>query len=232
VSAAGELAAIMIEPVQNRFPTLQPHAFVQSLREIADQHGCALIFDEVVTGFRLAPGGAQQFYGVRADLCTYGKIIGGGLPFAAIAGKREWMDALDGGFWQYGDDSYPEAGVTYFAGTFVRHPLALAAAKATLLHLKAGGQALVRPHQRPYRSIHQRVSIVPWTSVPRRCARCIAPRCGGSPGTKVRPIRVCSITCCVITACTSTNSSDISSPRSMDEADLQRIERGHSGGSR
>ncbi|MBN8428728.1 MAG: amino acid adenylation domain-containing protein [Xanthomonadales bacterium] len=137
-----ELAAIMIEPVQNRFPTLQPQAFVQSLREIADQHGCALIFDEVVTGFRLAPGGAQQFYGVRADLCTYGKIIGGGLPFAAIAGKREWMDALDGGFWQYGDDSYPEAGVTYFAGTFVRHPLALAAAKATLLHLKAGGQAL------------------------------------------------------------------------------------------
>ena len=139
---AGELAAIMIEPVQNRFPTLQPHAFVQSLREIADQYGCALIFDEVVTGFRLAPGGAQQFYGVRADLCTYGKIIGGGLPFAAIAGKREWMDALDGGFWQYGDDSYPEAGVTYFAGTFVRHPLALAAAKATLRHLKAGGQAL------------------------------------------------------------------------------------------
>src|SRR5690606_5920369 len=81
------------------------------------------------------------FYGVRADLCTYGKIIGGGLPFAAIAGHARWLDALDGGHWQYGDDSHPEAGVTYFAGTFVRHPLALAAAQATLAELKRGGQA-------------------------------------------------------------------------------------------
>jgi amino acid adenylation domain-containing protein len=136
-----ELAAIMIEPIQNKYPTLQPRAFVQALREICDGCGAALIFDEVVTGFRLAPGGAQQFYGVRADLCTYGKIIGGGLPFAAIAGSAQWLDALDGGHWQYGDDSYPEAGVTYFAGTFVRHPLALAAAKATLTELKRGGQA-------------------------------------------------------------------------------------------
>lgn len=136
-----ELAAIMIEPVQNKHPTLQPREFIQALRAICDTHGCALIFDEVVTGFRLAPGGAQQFYGVSADICTYGKIIGGGLPFAAIAGRPRWLDALDGGHWQYGDDSHPEAGVTYFAGTFVRHPLALAAARATLLELKHGGQA-------------------------------------------------------------------------------------------
>ncbi|MBL8298381.1 MAG: amino acid adenylation domain-containing protein [Rhodanobacteraceae bacterium] len=136
-----ELAAIMIEPVQNKYPTLQPRQFVQQLREICDTAGCALIFDEVVTGFRLAPAGAQQFYGVRADICTYGKIIGGGLPFAAIAGAAHWLDALDGGHWQYGDDSYPEAGVTYFAGTFVRHPLALAAAQATLQYLKQRGQA-------------------------------------------------------------------------------------------
>jgi amino acid adenylation domain-containing protein len=135
-----ELAAVMIEPIQNKYPTLQPRAFVQALREICDGCGAALIFDEVVTGFRLAPGGAQQFYGVRADICTYGKIIGGGLPFAAIAGSAQWLDALDGGHWAYGDDSYPEAGVTYFAGTFVRHPLALAAARATLLELKRGGQ--------------------------------------------------------------------------------------------
>ncbi|WP_290873402.1 non-ribosomal peptide synthetase/type I polyketide synthase, partial [Aquabacterium sp.] len=139
---AHELAAIMIEPIQNKYPTLQPRAFVQQLREIATQGGAALIFDEVVTGFRVAPGGAQAFYGVRADIATYGKIIGGGLPFAAIAGGTLWMDALDGGHWQFGDDSYPEAGVTYFAGTFVRHPLALAAAHATLLHIKRGGQAL------------------------------------------------------------------------------------------
>jgi amino acid adenylation domain-containing protein len=139
---AHELAAIMIEPIQNKNPTLQPREFVAQLRGIADQAGCALIFDEVVTGFRVAPGGAQEFYGVRADLCTYGKIIGGGLPFAAIGGSAHWMDALDGGFWQFGDASFPEAGVTYFAGTFVRHPLALAAANATLQHLQARGPAL------------------------------------------------------------------------------------------
>ncbi|HVF15827.1 MAG TPA: aminotransferase class III-fold pyridoxal phosphate-dependent enzyme, partial [Steroidobacteraceae bacterium] len=139
-----DLAAIMIEPIQNKYPTFQPREFVKSLREIADASGCALIFDEVVTGFRVAPGGAQEFYGVRADLSTFGKVIGGGLPFAAIAGGSHWIDALDGGHWQYGDDSYPEAGVTYFAGTFVRHPLALAAAKASLLHLKKGGRELYK----------------------------------------------------------------------------------------
>ena len=139
-----ELAAIMTEPIQNKYPTIQPREFVQSLRRIADEAGCALIFDEVVTGFRVAPGGAQEFYGVRADLATYGKVIGGGLPFAAIGGGSRWLDALDGGHWQYGDDSYPEAGVTYFAGTFVRHPLALAAARASLLHLKRGGREFYR----------------------------------------------------------------------------------------
>ncbi|MFI4957531.1 MAG: amino acid adenylation domain-containing protein [Lysobacterales bacterium] len=139
---AHDLAAVMIEPVQGRNPTLQPRAFVQELRQLCDDGGCALIFDEVITGFRLAQGGAQEFYGVPADIATYGKIIGGGLPFAAIAGRARWMDALDGGHWQFGDDSYPEAGVTYFAGTFVRHPLALAAAHAALTHLKQQGPAL------------------------------------------------------------------------------------------
>ncbi len=144
-----QLAAIMTEPIQNKYPNIRPREFVQSLREIADQSGCALIFDEVVTGFRLGRGGAQEFYGVRADIATFGKVIGGGLPFAAIAGNAHWLDALDGGHWQYGDDSYPEAGVTYFAGTFVRHPLALAAAHASLLHIDRQGQAF-------YDTINQR----------------------------------------------------------------------------
>jgi amino acid adenylation domain-containing protein len=150
---AHELAAIMIEPIQNKVPTLQPRAFVQSLREICDEAGCALIFDECVTGFRVAPGGAQEFYGIRGDLACYGKIIGGGLPLSAIAGSARWMDALDGGDWRYGDASYPEAGVTYFAGTFVRHPLALAAAKASLLHIRRAGPAL-------YRDINQRTQTL------------------------------------------------------------------------
>ncbi|HEY0179320.1 MAG TPA: amino acid adenylation domain-containing protein, partial [Dokdonella sp.] len=141
---AHELAAVMIEPVQGRNPSLQPREFVRALRPICDEAGCALIFDEVITGFRVAQGGAQEFYGVRADIATYGKVIGGGLPFAAIAGDAKWMDALDGGDWRFGDDSHPEAGVTYFAGTFVRHPLALAAAKAALLHLKRRGPSLQR----------------------------------------------------------------------------------------
>jgi amino acid adenylation domain-containing protein len=150
---AHELAAIMIEPIQNKVPTLQPREFVRSLREICDAAGCALIFDECVTGFRVAPGGAQEFYGIRGDLACYGKIIGGGLPLSAIAGSARWMDALDGGQWQYGDASYPEAGVTYFAGTFVRHPLALAAAKASLLHIRRAGPAL-------YRDINQRTQTL------------------------------------------------------------------------
>ena len=92
----------------------------------------ALIFDEVITGFRLHPRGAQGYFNIPADIATYGKIIGGGMPIGVIAGKSEYMDALDGGQWQYGDDSSPEVGVTYFAGTFVRHPLAMAAANAVL----------------------------------------------------------------------------------------------------
>jgi len=139
---AGECAAFLIEPVQSRRPDFQPREFLRTLREIADQHGVVYIFDEVITGFRSDPGGAQSVFGIRADLASYGKVIGGGFPFGVIAGRRQYMDALDGGFWQYGDDSCPTVGVTYFAGTFCRHPLALAAAKASLLHLKECGPAL------------------------------------------------------------------------------------------
>ncbi|MFZ5442712.1 MAG: amino acid adenylation domain-containing protein [Myxococcota bacterium] len=139
---AHELAAIMIEPVQSRRPDFQPKEFIQALRPIADQGGCALIFDEVITGFRLARGGAQEHFGVKADLCSYGKVIGGGQPIGVMAGKKEWMDALDGGHWQFGDASVPTVGVTYFAGTFVRHPIALAAAKAVIDEMKARGPAL------------------------------------------------------------------------------------------
>jgi amino acid adenylation domain-containing protein len=135
-SRAGEIAAVLVEPVQSRHPDLQPREFLQELRVLTERLGIALIFDEVITGFRIRLGGAQEYFGVKADLATYGKILGGGLPIGAIAGKRAFMDALDGGMWQYGDASVPEVGVTYFAGTFVRHPLALAAAKAALEFVK------------------------------------------------------------------------------------------------
>ena len=141
-SRADELAAILVEPVQSRRPDFQPREFLGELRTLTERSGCVYIFDEVVSGFRAHPGGAQAVLGVKADLATYGKVIGGGFPIGAIAGKREYMDALDGGSWQYGDASLPTVGVTYFAGTFVRHPLALAAAKASLDHLRAAGPQL------------------------------------------------------------------------------------------
>ena len=139
---ASELAAVLVEPVQSRRPDFQPIDFLRQVRDITAGSGTALIFDEVITGFRMHPGGAQALFGVQSDLASYGKVVGGGLPIGVIAGKSVWMDALDGGFWDYGDASYPEADITFFAGTFVRHPLALAAANASLLYMEQKGPAL------------------------------------------------------------------------------------------
>jgi acyl transferase domain-containing protein/glutamate-1-semialdehyde aminotransferase len=139
-----ELAAVLVEPVQSRHPDVQPRDFLLELRKITEASGTALIFDEVVTGFRTHPGGAQALFGVRADIATYGKVIGGGLPIGVVAGGSKYLDALDGGTWRYGDQSAPEVGVTFFAGTFVRHPVALAAARAVLLRLQKESPELQR----------------------------------------------------------------------------------------
>ncbi|ACB94496.1 hybrid non-ribosomal peptide synthetase/type I polyketide synthase [Beijerinckia indica] len=139
---ADDLAAVVIETVQSRHPAFQPKAFIEEIRAITEKSGTALVFDEVVTGFRVHPGGMQALFGIRADMATYGKVVGGGMPIGVLAGKSRFMDALDGGQWRYGDDSFPEVAPTFFAGTFVRHPLVLAAAKAVLLHLKAAGPQL------------------------------------------------------------------------------------------
>lgn len=140
---ASELAAVLVEPVQSRFPELQPREFLKELRAITERAGTALIFDEVITGFRIAPGGAQEHFGVRADIGTYGKILGGGLPIGAIAGQARFLDAIDGGHWHFGDPSYPKAEMTFFAGTFCKHPLAMAAANAVLDRLTESGNALI-----------------------------------------------------------------------------------------
>ena len=139
---ADDLAAVVVEAVQSRRPDFQPRDFLKSLRSLTEEIGTCLVFDEVITGFRAHIGGVQALFGIRADLSCYGKVIGGGFPVGVVAGKRDYMDALDGGAWQYGDASIPTVGVTYFAGTFVRHPLALAAARAALLHLKEAGPDL------------------------------------------------------------------------------------------
>jgi glutamate-1-semialdehyde aminotransferase/thioesterase domain-containing protein/acyl carrier protein len=139
---ASEIAAVIVEPVQSRRPEFQPREFLHELRRITRDNEIVLVFDEVVTGFRCAPGGAQAYFGVEADLATYGKVIGGGLPIGVVAGRSALMDTFDGGFWQYGDESFPEAGVTFFAGTFVRHPLAIAAAHAALKYIITEGPSL------------------------------------------------------------------------------------------
>jgi amino acid adenylation domain-containing protein len=139
---ADEIAAVLVEPVQSRRPEFQPVEFLKDLRIITEKSNALLIFDEVITGFRSHPRGVQGLFGIKADIATYGKVIGGGISIGAILGNREYMDALDGGFWQYGDQSSPEVGVTYFAGTFVRHPLALAATKASLSYMKEQGPSL------------------------------------------------------------------------------------------
>ena len=141
---AGQIAAVLVEPVQSRYPELQPSDFVREVRRITADAGCALIMDEVITGFRTALGGLKELWDIDPDMCCYGKVLGGGLPIGAVAGKAKWLDTIDGGPWQYGDDSLPEAPVTFFAGTFVRHPLVMAAANAVLDFLGADDGELQR----------------------------------------------------------------------------------------
>ena len=119
-----EIAAIIIEPVAGNMGCIPPEAgFLESLRYLCDQSGAVLIFDEVMTGFRLAAGGAQQLLGVDADIVTYGKVIGGGLPVGAFAARDEIMDVL------------APVGPVYQAGTLSGNPLAMAAGLAMLTAL-------------------------------------------------------------------------------------------------
>ncbi|WP_122887361.1 aminotransferase class III-fold pyridoxal phosphate-dependent enzyme, partial [Burkholderia pseudomallei] len=138
----GHVAAVLVEPVQSRRPDLQPAAFLRRLRALTEQAGALLIFDELITGFRIAAGGAQAHFGVKADLVAYGKILGGGLPIGALAGRADVMAAVDGGAWRYGDDSAPTAETTLFAGTFNKNPLSIDACVAVLTEIERRGDAL------------------------------------------------------------------------------------------
>jgi glutamate-1-semialdehyde 2,1-aminomutase len=121
----GEIAAIIVEPVAGNMGCVLPeNNFLQKLRALCDENGALLIFDEVMTGFRLAFGGAQEVYGVKADLVTFGKVIGGGLPVGAFAGRNEIMDHL------------APKGAVYQAGTLSGNPLAMRAGLSTLQIIK------------------------------------------------------------------------------------------------
>tara|TARA_B110000261_G_scaffold5986_1_gene6206 strand:- start:2237 stop:3550 length:1314 start_codon:yes stop_codon:yes gene_type:complete len=126
------IAAVLVEPVQSRNPSTQPLSYLQELRFVTEENNIAFIFDEVITGFRICLGGCQEYFNIRADIVTYGKVIGGGLPIGVVAGKSKFLDALDGGFWQYGDDSSPMVKSTFVAGTFCHHPLTMATSLKTL----------------------------------------------------------------------------------------------------
>src|SRR5437667_10865032 len=124
----GEIAAVIVEPVAGNMGVVPPApGFLEALREVTAEHGTLLIFDEVITGFRVAYGGAQERYGVRPDLTCLGKIVGGGLPIAAYGGRREVMTRT------------APLGAVYQAGTLSGNPLDVAAGLATLEALRAPG---------------------------------------------------------------------------------------------
>jgi glutamate-1-semialdehyde 2,1-aminomutase len=121
-----EIAAVIVEPIAGNMGCVPPRpGFLEALRELTSRHGALLIIDEVMTGFRVALGGAQQLYGIRPDLTTLGKIVGGGLPIAAYGGRADIMTRV------------APTGPIYQAGTLSGNPLAVAAGLAMLRYLRA-----------------------------------------------------------------------------------------------
>ncbi|MFC6930581.1 aminotransferase class III-fold pyridoxal phosphate-dependent enzyme [Actinomadura yumaensis] len=135
-SCGDRLAAVLVEPVQSRRPGHQPVDLLHRLRALTRAQGAALVFDEIITGFRCHPAGAAAYFGVHPDLVTYGKVIGGGMPIGVIAGDAEFMAPIDGGRRREGDGGFPQRPSMVFAGTFSKHPLAMAAAQQMILHLE------------------------------------------------------------------------------------------------
>jgi glutamate-1-semialdehyde 2,1-aminomutase len=125
-TSGDNIAAVIVEPVCGNMGCIPPlPGFLEALREITARYGALLVFDEVMTGFRLAPGGAQQLFGIQPDLTTLGKVIGGGLPIAAYGGRRDVMSRV------------APSGPIYQAGTLSGNPLAVSAGLAMLRHLQS-----------------------------------------------------------------------------------------------
>src|SRR5438270_2734073 len=142
----GQIAGIIVEPVAGNMGCVTPRPdYLQRLRQIADVNGTLLIFDEVMTGFRVSFGGAQELYGIVPDLTTLGKIIGGGLPVGAYGGRAEVMRMV------------APLGPVYQAGTLSGNPLAMAAGAATLRRLKRDGASIYAALESNSRSEERRV---------------------------------------------------------------------------
>ncbi|WP_372366348.1 aminotransferase class III-fold pyridoxal phosphate-dependent enzyme [Candidatus Uabimicrobium sp. HlEnr_7] len=136
------IAAVLIEPVPSRHPYLQPCEYLQKIRAITRERGIALIFDEMITGFRVHPQGAQGYFGVQADIATYGKLVSGGIPTGVVAGSSKYMDWVDGGQWSFHDDSIPGLQRTVTGGTHAKNPLKIDTMYAILSELKEQGPKL------------------------------------------------------------------------------------------
>lgn len=137
----GEIAAIIVEPVAGNMGCILPKpGFLEGLRSLCDAEGIVFIFDEVMTGFRLAPGGAQERLGIRADLITYGKVIGGGMPVGAFGGRREIMQQI------------APLGNVYQAGTLSGNPIAMIAGYTALNWLKE--------HPETYKELEEKTSYL------------------------------------------------------------------------
>ncbi len=136
------IAGVIVEPVIGNYGVIPPSKeFLFKLRKLTEKYGAVLIFDEVITGFRLSLGGAQEYFGVKADLVTLGKIIGGGLPIGAVAGRREIMDLIT------------PVGKVFNAGTFNGHPLVMAAGLSTMDVLEKEGLGRAVKHARAIEDI-------------------------------------------------------------------------------
>ena len=136
-----KIAAVIVEPVAGNMGCVPPApGFLQALRDLCTKHGALLIFDEVMTGFRLALGGAQELYGIRPDMTALGKVIGGGLPIAAYGGRKDVMSFV------------APSGPIYQAGTLSGNPMAVGAGLAMLRHLRA--------HPEVYTVLEQRAALL------------------------------------------------------------------------
>ncbi len=154
----GEIACIIVEPVAGNMNCVPPKSgFLETLREVCDAHGSVLIFDEVMTGFRVALGGAQAHYGISPDLTTLGKVIGGGMPVGAFGGRRDIMEKL------------APLGPVYQAGTLSGNPVAMAAGLAQLRSLR---------ELNPYHGLEQRA---------RRILAALADAAASLPGKRPKP---------------------------------------------
>ena len=144
-----EIAAIIVEPVAGNMGCVAPQpGYLEALRELTKREGALLIFDEVMTGFRVAHGGAQQLYGITPDLTCLGKIIGGGLPCAAFGGRADIMNLL------------APLGPVYQAGTLSGNPLAMAAGIATLEHLANNREGIFAGLESASRTVAEGVAAI------------------------------------------------------------------------